>query len=204
MRTAAAGLALLAVPLAAQDGPQPALAQDETVEVETRGDLNGDGDPDLAYIAAREESRELRVVTSYRSATDFGENMPQVLALDPYPLADAELSIRNNVLLLGELTGGTTAVASTHRFRWDPKLGAMRLIGLDATLYSRTLAHDGQEASWNLLTGDLVTRQLKLAKGTGDAAYAKVGEKRSKKPSVPVRLENSPSGGDLLGWPGAE
>lgn len=204
MRTAAAGLALLAAPLAAQDGPQPALAQGETVEVETRGDLNADGAPDLAYIAAKEDSRELRVVTSYRSATDFGENMPQVLALDPYPLGDAELSIRNNVLLLGELTGGTTAVASTHRFRWDPKLGAMRLIGLDATLYSRTLAHDGQEASWNLLTGDLVTRRLKLNKGGGDAAYAKVDEKRSKKRSAPVRLEKSPDGGDLLGWPGAE
>lgn len=78
----------------------------------------------------------------------------------------------------------------------------MRLIGLDATLYSRTYAHDGQEASWSLLTGTLVNRTLTLNKGQGDAAYAKVGEKGSKKPSKPLRLEDAPSGGDLLGWIG--
>ncbi len=204
MRTSALALALIAAPLAAQEAPQPRLAAGETVEVEIRGDLNGDALPDLAYVAAREDMRELRVVTSYRSATDLGENVAQVLSLDPYPLGDAVLKLRDNVLNLEELTGGTTAVFSTHRFRWDAKLSAMRLIGLDATLYSRTYAHDGMEASWNLLTGDLVTRSLKLNKGPGDAAYAKTREKRRKKPSRPIRLEKSPDGGDLLGWPSAK
>jgi len=78
----------------------------------------------------------------------------------------------------------------------------MRLIGLDATLCSRTYAHDGQEASWNLLIGTLVNRTLRLNKRQGDAAYANVAEKRSKKPSKPLRLEDAPSGGDLLGWIG--
>lgn len=80
----------------------------------------------------------------------------------------------------------------------------MRLIGLDATLYSRTYSHDGLEASWNLLTGLLVTRALKLTTGSGDAAYIKVGKRRSKKPSKPLRLENAPTGNDLLGWPFAK
>lgn len=201
MRAAAFALALLGAPLAAQEAPQPVLAAGETVEVQTRADLNGDTLPDLAYIARSEDKRELRVVTSYRSEVELGENPPQVLALDPYPLGEATLKVTKNVLLLEDLTGGTTAVASTHRFRWDPKLAAMRLIGLDATLYSRTFAHDGQEASWNLLTGNLVTRTLKLNKAPGDTAYAKVGEKRRKKPSKPIRLEDAPSGDDLLGWP---
>ena len=47
----------------------------------------------------------------------------------------------------------------------------MRLIGLDATVYSRTYAHDGFETSWNLLNGDATTRELKLNTGGGDAAY---------------------------------
>ena len=80
----------------------------------------------------------------------------------------------------------------------------VRSIGLDATLYSRTFAHDGAEASWNLLTGALVTRTLRLNRGGGNAAYDKISEKRSKKPSPPLRLEESPDGGALLGWPGAE
>ena len=41
----------------------------------------------------------------------------------------------------------------------------MRLIGMDATVYSRTFAHDGFEASWNLLNGDATTRELKLNTG---------------------------------------
>lgn len=82
-------------------------------------------------------------------------------------------------------------IRRTHRFRWDAKLQAMRLIGLDATLYSRTFAHDGVEASWNLLTGDLVTRTLRLDTGPGDRAYNPVGEKKSKRPVPPLRLEDS-------------
>jgi hypothetical protein len=54
------------------------------------------------------------------------------------------------------------------------------------------------------LTRDLVTRTLRLRKGSDDAAYDKVGERKRKKPSPPLRLEDSPSGDDLLGWPGAK
>jgi hypothetical protein len=197
-------LGLLALPAAAQEGPQPVLAEGETAEVELRADLNADGRADLAYIAAREDSRQLRVVTSTISEVEIGENLPQVLALDPYPLGDGVLSLKGNVLVLEELTGGTTAVFSTHRFRWDAKLQAMRLIGLDATLYSRTFAHDGREASWNLLTGNFTSQTLKLRGGGGDVAYDEVDKKRTRKRSAPLRLEDSPSGDDLLGWPGAK
>ena len=198
----ALALGLLALPAAAQEGPRPLLAEGETVEVELREDFNADGRADLAYIGAREDSRELRVVTSYVSEVEIGENPPQVLVLDPYPLGDGVLKLKGNVLLLEDLTGGTTAVFSTHRFRWDAKLQAMRLIGLDATLYSRTFAHDGIKASWNLLTGDFASHTLKLRGGDSDTAYDEVDKKRKKKRSAPVRLEQSPTGDDLLGWPG--
>ncbi|PLK25313.1 hypothetical protein C0V72_01375 [Porphyrobacter sp. TH134] len=182
----------------------PATDPGQTVETQVMGDFNGDGHGDLAYIVRGEDQRFLRVVTSMAGEFDLDTHPPQMLSLDPYPLADGTLTLRKNVLLLEDLTGGTTAVASTHRFRWDPKLGAMRLIGLDATLYSRTFAHDGSEASWNVLTGDLVTRTLKLGTGPGDAAYTKTREKRVKRPSKPLRLEQSPGGDELLGWPGAQ
>lgn len=205
MRAAALALVLSAAPLAAQDAPQPLLAAGETLETSTSADWNGDGAPDLAYIAAAEERRELRVVTSFVSEVEIGMNPAQVLALDPYaPLRPAELATQGKVLVLKDLAGGTSAVSSTHRFRWDAKLDAMRLIGLDATLYSRTYSHDGDEASWNLLTGALITRTLKLSTGMDGRGYDKVGEKRRKKASKPLRLEQSPSGGDLLGWPGAQ
>ncbi|WP_285712398.1 hypothetical protein [Erythrobacter oryzae] len=201
-------LALIAAPAAAQVGPQPMFDAGEELEVELHADFNGDGHADVAYIVRGDDKRELRVATTFITEVEIGENPPQVLALDPYPLADARLSetdsAKGKVLVLEDLTGGTTAVSSTHRFRWDARLEAMRLIGLDATLYSRTYAHDGKEASWNLLTGDLVTRTLRLNKGPGDQAYDTVGETKRKKPSPPLRLENSPSGDDLLGWPGAK
>jgi hypothetical protein len=208
MRQALLALALIGAPAPTQEGPQVFLREGESIETELRTDLNGDGNPDLAYIAAQEDERELRVVVSYVNETDFGELPAQVLALDPYPLGDGRLSVaggaRGKVLVLADLTGGTTAVASTHRFRWDDKLGGMRLIGLDATLYSRTFAHDGREASWNLLTGNFTSQTLKLRGGGGDVAYDEVDKKRTRKRSAPLRLEDSPSGDDLLGWPGAK
>jgi len=198
-------LALIAAPAAAQVGPQPMFDVGEELEVELHADFNGDGHSDVAYIVRGDDKRELRVATTFVTEVEIGENPPQVLALDPYPLGTAQLSekdsARGKVLVFEDLTGGTTALASTHRFRWDAKLEAMRLIGLDATLYSRTYAHDGEEASWNLLTGDLVTRKLKLNRERG---YDKVGETKAKKPSPPLKLEDSPSGDDLLGWPGAK
>lgn len=201
-------LAMIAAPASAQVGPQPILDAGEELEVGLHADFNGDGHADVAYIVRGDEKRELRVATTFVNEVEIGENPPQVLALDPYPLGTAQLSEKDSakgkVLVFEDLTGGTTAIASTHRFRWDAKLEAMRLIGLDATLYSRTYAHDGREASWNLLTGDLVTRTLRLNKGPGDAAYDKVGEIRRKKPIPPLRLGDSPSGDDLLGWPGAK
>ncbi len=207
MRAALLALALNAAPASAQyEGPHLYLGDGEELEVQTRADFNADGYPDLAYIVRRgdEEMRELRVITTVVSDVDIGENLPQVLPLDPTALSGAELSFNGKALLFKELTGGTSAVASTHRFRWNRKMEAMQLIGLDAKLYSRTFAHDGAEASWNLLTGDLVTRTLRLNTGPGDQAYNPSPEKRTKKPSPPVRLENAPSGDDLLGWPGGE
>lgn len=185
------------------------LEEGETLETELRADLNADGNPDLAYIAAKQDERALRVVLTFVNDTDFGELPAQVLALDPYPLADASLKVTGRdqtgkVLVVEELTGGTTAVFSTYRFRLDRQLGAMRLIGLDATLYSRTFAHDGRKASWNLLTGDLHTHTMRLRKDNSDVAYDEVNKRRRKKRSRPLRLENSPSGDDLLGWPGVK
>lgn len=201
-RPALLGLALLAAPVTAQATVHAVSSMD--IEVAVTADLNGDGQDDNAMVVRDGGRRELRVVTSYRNETDFGENPPQVLPLDPDPLGDAVLKLYGNVLLLEELSGGTTATFSTHRFRWDPKLKAMRLIGLDATLYSRTFAHNGREASWNLLTGDFTSHTLKLRNDGGDVAYDQVGRQRKKKRSTPVRLEQSPSGDDLLGWPGAQ
>ncbi|MCL9998003.1 MAG: hypothetical protein NBV68_01345 [Erythrobacter sp.] len=201
-RTTLLGLGLIAAPVAAQATVHAVSTMH--IEVAVTADLNGDGLDDSAMVVGDGGRRELRVVTSYRSETDSGENPPQVLPLDPGPLGDAVLEVKGDVLLLKELTGGTTAVASTHRFRWDGKLGAMRLIGLDATLYSRTFAHDGREASWNLLTGDLTSHRLKLRGDDSDVAYDEVDRQRKKKRSAPLRLERSPSGDDLLGWPGAK
>jgi hypothetical protein len=194
----------VASPAAARSSPQPMFETFKVLEVEVRADFNRDGHADVAYIVRDEDRRELRVATSVVTDGAIGEAPLQVLALDSDPLGPAQLTVKDNVLLLQELTGGTTAVFSTHRFRWDARLAAMRLIGLDATLYSRTFAHDGQAASWNLLTGLLLTHTMRLRKDDSDIAYDEVDKRRKRKPSPPLRLEQSPSGDDLLGWPGGQ
>lgn len=147
------------------------------LEARVNGDLNGDEVEDAAYVAHNGELRALTVVLSVRHEFDV-EYRTEVLVLDPTEFDPAKLTLDGNVLKFEDMTGGTTAIASTHRFRYDGRGKQMRLIGLDAKLYSRTYAHDGFEASWNLLNGDATTRELKLNTGAGDEAY-KPGQQRS-------------------------
>ena len=136
-------------------------------EIETRidGDLNADGDSDTAYVVAGPDARKLRVLLSYRSEIDIGHGPAGELRLEPDRLGPAGLTIDKGVLTIRDLTGGTTALAATYRYRpAETKEGPrMRLIGLDATVYSRTFAHDGDEMSWNAATGDTITSLLKVA-----------------------------------------
>lgn len=150
--------------------PGVELAAGAEVESRVNGDLNGDGVEDAAYVAHNDDSRALTVVLSVKDEFTF-DYRTEVLMLEPTSLGPGTLALDGNVLKFEDMTGGTTAVSSTRRFRYDGRGGRMRLIGLDATVYSRTYAHDGFETSWNLLTGDATTRELKLNTGGGDAAY---------------------------------
>ena len=46
--------------------------------------------------------------------------------LATYPLGPASLSVRKHVLLVEDLTGGTTATATTYRYRFDASVKRMR------------------------------------------------------------------------------
>jgi hypothetical protein len=188
-------IALLAAAPAQSQGIEiaPGVELPPGVEIETKvaGDLNGDGLEDIAYIAHTEDSRALTVLLSVRHGADFAYR-PEVLALEPTSLGPGALALDGSVLRVEDMTGGTTAVSSTRRFRYDGRGEQMRLIGLEATVYSRTFAHDGFETSWNLLNGDATTRELRLNRGNGDAAY-NPGPERSFKRRVRAQwLAGSP------------
>jgi len=208
---AATALLMTATPAVAQTAPPISddafttfLGKGEELESRTDGDLNGDGHADTVLIGRGEETRTVKVLLQERSEVDIGVTPVGALKLDTYPLGAADVSIAKGVLKITDLVGGTTAVNTVYRYRLVP--GAeprMRLIGIDATLYSRTYAHDGLEISWNLLTGDYIRRDMKLNKtGKGEAAYDRIIEKKSKKPSPPLFMETAPDPDDLLGWGG--
>ena len=181
-------------PLAAQATEVvPGVDLPAGVEIETRvsGDFNSDGIEDTAYVAHNEDSRALTVLVSVKHGLDF-EYRPEVLNLDLTEFTPAKLSLDGDVLEFEDLTGGTTAVSSTRRFRYDGRGEQMRLIGLDATLYSRTFAHDGFETSWNLINGDATTRELKRNAGSGDAAYNPGRERSFKRRTRAQWLSDSP------------
>jgi len=208
MRLFALAALLIATPAAAQtaspindEAIKTFLEKGEAVESRTEGDLNGDGQPDTVLIGRGDDTRTLKVLLLTRGEFDIDLTPIGTHKLDAYPLGAATVSIRNGVLKIEDLTGGTTAVNAVYRYRLVP--GAkprMRLIGIDATLYSRTYAHDGAEISWNLLTGDYLSRTLKLNSKGGNAAYDKIAEKKAKKPSKPLYMEDTPDPNDLLGW----
>ena len=177
---------------------EPDLAPGEDIEARLDGDFNGDAEADLAYIVSSEDRRELRVVLSYKSEVEIGVEPAETLALEPTGLGPGSLSLEGNVLKFDDLTGGTTAISSTRRYRYDAARHQLRLIGLDATLYSRTNSHDGFEASWNLINGDAVTRELRLNRGSGDEAYLPGPERRFKRRAEPQFLADSPDPETML------
>lgn len=187
-------LLLVPTPVLAQD---IALSPDTAIEARIDHDLNGDGVDDIAYVAFDDDSRALTVLLSVKHEFDI-EFARESLALELTMLGSASLAVEGNVLVFEDLTGGTTAYASTRRFRYDARRKRMRLIGMDSTLYSRTYAHDGFYASWNLLNGDTVTRELRLNRSGGDAAYDQVRERRFKRRIRPQFLSDSPDPETML------
>lgn len=167
------------------------LRPGETLEARVDGDLDGDGMADTAWLIGREDKRRLNVYL-----TDGGA---EALDLETTLLGPGELSIRNGALLFHDLTGGTTAIDSTRRYRYDKANIRMRLIGYDASLYSRTEQHDGFEVSWNLLTGAAIVRKLHLnTGGKGDALYDRISERKVIKRSPTVWLWKTPTPEDVI------
>ncbi len=198
----ALALGLSLVPLTAIWAQQPQVPRLEdsalenmlppghSFEARADGDLNGDGQIDVAFVGRGGEERTLYVAFAYVDLFDLGHEIRAKGPLDSYPLGAAELSIARGVLTVEDITGGTTATSATYRLRYDAKRKRMRLIGLDLKVYSRTYAHDGTELSWNLLTGDTIRSELKVIAGGG--GYDKSPERRAKRPTKPIYLENLP------------
>lgn len=171
-------------------------------EIETRvdGDLNGDGNMDTVFVVASPDERHLYVVLSYRGEVDIGHEPAGNFKLEPDRLGPAGLTISKGVLTIRDLTGGTTALSATYRYRAaTTKAGPrMRLIGLDAKVYSRTYAHDGDEMSWNVATGDTITTLLKIT-GTGeDRTYDKLYTRKFKRPVRTIYMEDTPGAEEEL------
>lgn len=187
--------ALLAAAPAGQSGPISDQILNDSIdlgdEIEGRadGDLNGDGRIDTAYLVTSPDHRTIHVLLAPANGKPPYRPVG-TLKLETSSLGPAKLSIAGGVLKIADLTGGTTAMSATYRYRLTGN--RMRLIGLDATLYSRTYAHDGYDMSWNLLTGALVTKLLKLAKRGWDAAYDTVYPTTSKRISKPIFMEDTP------------
>jgi hypothetical protein len=172
----------------------------EEIEGRADGDLNGDGDADTVFVVASPDARTLYVVLSYHGEVDIGHEPGGNFRLEPDRLGPAELTINKGVLTIKDLTGGTTALSATYRYRAVATQAGrkMRLIGLDATIYSRTFAHDGDEMSWNVATGDTITSLLKTT-GTGDdRAYDKLYTRKFRRPVQTIYMEDTPGAEEEL------
>lgn len=195
--------------MSAAERIQPALMEDDTlasflrdepaaqVEVRLDADFTGDGLRDAAFVLRGEERRLLKVMVGYATDVDVDYDPAGEMAMDVSPLGSASLSVKKGVLVVEDLTGGTTAIQSLYRFRYDPKAKRMRLIGDDVTLYSRTNAHDSTAISTNRLTGlQLVTRSVVGDDGT----YTDQPAQQRKVSTRPIWMEDAPAPEDTLGF----
>lgn len=204
-------MVLAAAPAIAQHIPVPIVSAEEAqgytpegAKIESRvdGDLNGDGEIDTAFIWRKEgpdEARGLKVLVAYRAEFDLGHDPVGEATLDTSTQGLGALSIRKGVLLLEDLTGGTTATQSTRRYRYDAKKQKMRLIGIDAQRYSRTNSHGTVKISWNLLDGThIVERGEPNTSGKGDEAQIYAKPERTTHKTSPVWMEDAPDPDSLI------
>lgn len=174
-----------------------ALPAGSTVESRLDADIDGDGVADLAFVGGIEDTRWLVVRMGRKGGGFEPDSIDRNL---DHPLGPASLAVKKSVLLVEDLTGGTTATATTYRYRWDHAAKRMRLIGLDAERYSRTNSHDSLRISWNLLTGahEVVRGMVSEHPGDDDAAYRYTKPDRTVQKSNPVYLEDTPNPDDLI------
>ncbi len=181
----------IAVPVMSDDEVRGMLDTGNELEARLDGDLNGDGEIDTIFVERGDDVRRVHVLVAYRSEVDLGHQPAGMLTLDPYPVpgSGASLSIKKGVLVVEDLSGGTSATAATYRYRYDPARETMRLIGLDAKYYSRTNSHGWSSVSWNLLNGDFVRESAELRGSGEDADYGPVTTRRSKRPAKATAME---------------
>src|SRR5690349_7471834 len=72
------------------------------VEARVDGDFNGDGDVDIAAVMRDDEAetRRLVVALGYRDEFDMGHEPSGEMAMDPYPLGAAVLSVTKKGVLV--------------------------------------------------------------------------------------------------------
>jgi hypothetical protein len=179
------------------DAPPRFVPEGWRMETQLEADFDADGKFDIAMVVRNDDERWLLV------AVGEGKGLRRIGLgeLDPYPLGDASLEEKKGVLLVTDLTGGTTAIQSTYRYRYEAATGRMQLIGDDVELYSRTNAHGGVKVSTNRLNGVRLTQTSTIDEPDGERRFSK--EKATSVPTDKLYLETAPSPEDTVGF-GAE
>jgi hypothetical protein len=160
-------------------------------------DFDADGRMDQALIVRNTEQRVLLVIMG-----DKGGGFRRIGygPLDDHPLGETQLSAPKGVLVVEDLTGGTSAIQSTYRFRYEKATDRMRLIGDDVSSYSRTNQHGTTTISTNRLTGKRITTINELV---GEGENAQLGADQVTRTTVPVEpkfyLEDAPTPDTTLG-----
>ncbi len=187
-----ASAAPAAIPARA-DAPPRFVPEGWRTETQLEADFDGDGKMDIAMVVRNDDERWLLV------AVGEGKGLRRIGLgeLDPYPLGDASLEVKKGVLVVNDLTGGTTAIASTYRYRYEAASGRMQLIGDDVALYSRTNAHGGISVSTNRLNGKRITQANTIDEPDGERRFSK--EKVTTVSMEKIYLETAPAPEDTIG-----
>jgi len=175
------------------DAPPRFVPEGWRMETQLEADFDADGKNDIAMVVRNDDERWLLV------ALGEGKGLHRIGLgeLDPYPLGDASLEAKKGVLLITDLTGGTTAIQSTYRYRYEAATGRMQLIGDDAELYSRTNAHGGISVSTNRLTGVRISQTSEPDEKLGAYRFGK--EKRTTVSKEKLYMETAPNPEDTVG-----
>lgn len=160
-------------------------------------DLSGDGLIDTVLVVRGDNWRTLKVLVAANDGSVTGHPLAGEMALDPLPISDARLSESKGVLIVEDVYGDASAIASIYRYRYERGERRMRLIGDEVQVYSRTEGHDSLKITTNRLTGQRVREVGKLG---DNGKYVQRSPLRESVSTDPIYMEQAPAPEAILGF----
>lgn len=164
-----------------------------TLEARLDADLNGDGRPELIYVAADHNDRLLGILRGGEGAAGIGSRLLGEAPLVAAPRSSVSLALDNGELVVEQVAGEGAVSMTRYRYRYDAPARQVRLVDLSTEQYGNPVEQQTTRLEWNLDSGaHVVVHGEAVTLDDGQAVYVYGPETRTVRNTAPVYLAHTP------------